>query len=114
MYFLSDTIAEGMKSAKTSRHRKSATRQITKKKSVRKQKKQQKRHHHHSRKRTKTQRHRRQRGGDYNIPTTNTYETTPVSDTAVISIPGKPIVYVKDEKNPQSTEEGLGLSTEDI
>ncbi len=98
-----------MKSVKTSRHRKSATRQITKKKSVRKQKKQ-----HHSRKRTKTQRHRRQHGGDYSIPTTDTYETTPVSDTAVISIPGKPIVYVKDEKNPQSTEEELGLSTEDI
>lgn len=100
-----------MKPVRTSRHRKSATRQITKKKSVRKQ---QKRHNHHSRKRTKTQRHRRQRGGDYRIPTTYTYETTPVSDTAVISIPGKPIVYVKDEKNPQSTEEELGLSTEDI
>ena len=98
-----------MKSVKTSRHRKSATRQNTKKKSVRKQKKQ-----HHSRKRTKTQRHRRQHGGDYRIPTTDTYETTPVTDTAVISIPGKPIVSVKDEKNPQSTEEGLGLSTEDI
>ena len=102
---MSDTIAEGMKTAK---HRKSATRQITKKKSVRKQKKQQKRNHHTKR------RTRRHRGGDYSIPTTDTYETTPVSSTAVISIPGKPIVSVKEEKNPQSTEEMLGLSTEDV
>jgi hypothetical protein len=108
MYFLSDTIAEGMKSAKTTRRRISATRQNTKKKSVRKQ---QKRHNHHSRKRTR--RHRRQRGGDYSIPTTHTYENTPVTDTAVISIPGKPIVSVKDE-NKKSTEEELGLPPGDI
>ncbi len=101
-----------MKSVKTSRHRKSATRQITKKKSVRKQ---QKRHNHHSRKRTKTRRHRRQRGGDYSIPTDETVDGEPIATnhTIVTTSDGK-TVSAKQFLNPSETDKQLGISYPDI
>lgn len=99
-----------MKPAKTSRNRKSATRQITKKKSVRKQQKR-----HHSRKRTKTQRHRKQRGGNYNIPTDGTVEGFPLTKSkAVVTTPDGKTQSVEEYINPQSIEEKLGISYPDI
>lgn len=105
MYFLSDTIAEGMKSAKTTRRRISATRQNTKKKSVRKQK----RHNHHSRKRTR--RHRRQRGGvDDRKPTDRTIDGEAIyTNGTVVTTSDGGVLSVEEFLKRQSNGEGLDV-----